>query len=97
MREVIIIDQKKGFEGCSWFKFSDLGIALSIALKFDASVVKVSKPKFRTFLALIPLFIKVTEKKLVGEPFCLSPSLSRVKLTTTSSSAKNRVYSFCGI
>ena len=59
------------FEGWSWFKFNNLGLALSISLKFYSSVAKELKLKVRKFWELIPTFIEVTGEKLVGgEAFC---------------------------
>ena len=59
------------FEGWSWFKFNNLGLALSISLKFYSNVAKELKLKVRKFWELIPTFIEVTGEKLVGgEAFC---------------------------
>ena len=55
------------FEGWSWFKFNNLGLALSISLKFYSSVAKELKLKVRKFWELILTFIEVTREKLVGE------------------------------
>ena len=38
------------FEGWSWFKFNNLGLALGIALKFYTSMAKELKLKVRKFL-----------------------------------------------
>ena len=46
------------FEGCSWFKFNNLGVALDMALKFYASVAKGLKLRVRNFGRLIPTFVK---------------------------------------
>ena len=54
------------FEGWSWFKFNDLGLALGTNLKFYNSVAKGSKLKVRKFWRLIPTFVEVTGEKLVG-------------------------------
>ena len=54
------------FAGWSWFKFNNLGLALSIALKFYSSVAKGLKQKFKKFWELIPTFVEVTGEKLVG-------------------------------
>ena len=78
MRDVIIalilrrFDQKNlFFEGCSWFKFNNLGLALGMVLKFYTSVTKELRDgKFR---GIIPTFIKVTRKKLVGWVFATPP------------------------
>ena len=66
------------FEGCSWFKFNNLRLALSMVLKFYTSEAKGLKLKVRKFLGLIPTFVEVTGEKLVeggGAP----PMLNRVK------------------
>ena len=55
------------FEGLSWFKLNNLGPALGTDLKFYTSVAKGLKLKVRRFA-------EVTEKKLVGEPFCYPTS-----------------------
>ena len=57
------------FEGWSWFKFHNLGLALTIALKFYTSVTIGSKLKVRKFWGLYPTFVEVIEKKLVGGLF----------------------------
>ena len=81
MREVTItsillgFDQKNQFfEECSWFKFNNLGLAQIMALKFLINVAKGLKLKARNFSGLITTFVEVTMEKLVGEPFCPSPS-----------------------
>ena len=60
------------FEGCSWFKFNNLGLALGMALKFYTSVAKGLKLKVRKFWGLIPTFVEVTREKLVGGSFCFA-------------------------
>ena len=57
------------FEGWSWFKFSNLGLAVGANLKFYTSVAKWLKLKVTKFWALIPTFAEVTQKKLVGRAF----------------------------
>ena len=42
----------------------ELGLALSMALKFYTSVAKGLKLKFRKFKGLIPKFVEVTGEKL---------------------------------
>ena len=86
MREVIITSYLQGFdqknrlfEGCSWFKFNNLGRALSMTLKLYTSVAKGLKLEVRKNSGLIPTFVKVTEKKLVGVGCFLPPVLNRVK------------------
>ena len=76
MREVIItsilygFDHKNQFfEGCSWFKFNNLGLALDMALKFYTSLVKGLKLKFRKFWGLLLTFVEVTKEKLIERPF----------------------------
>ena len=54
------------FEGWSWLKFNNLGLALGTKSKFYTSVAKGLKLKVRMFLGLIPRFVEVTREKLVG-------------------------------
>ena len=62
-------DQKnRYFDGFSWFKFNNLGLALGANLKFYSSVAKGLKLKVRKFWGLIPTFAEVAEKKLVVGP-----------------------------
>ena len=63
------------FEGQSWFKFNNLGLALGTNLKFYTSVAQGLKLKVRKFWGLIPTFTEVTEQKLVAPPH---PILNRV-------------------
>ena len=63
----------KFFEGWSWFKFNDLGLALGTNLKFYTSAVKGLKVKVRKVLGLNPTLVEGTEEKLVGGLF--GPSL----------------------
>ena len=58
------------FEGWSWFKFNNLGIAPGKNLKFYTSVAKGLKLKVRKFWRLIPTFVKVTGEKLVEGSSC---------------------------
>ena len=72
------------FEGWSWFKLNNLGVAPGTNLKFYTSLSKGLKLKVRKFFGLIPTFVEVTGEKLVGGPFCHPPSpptpiLNRVK------------------
>ena len=76
MREVIItsilegFDQKKQFfEGCFWFKFNNLGLALGMALKFNTNVAERLKLKVRNFWELITIFVEIIRGKLVGGLF----------------------------
>ena len=66
------------FEGWSWFKFNNLGLALSISLKFYSSVAKKLILKFRKFWGLVPTFLEVTGEKLVGGLFAPPPILNSV-------------------
>ena len=68
------------FEGWSWFKFNNLGLALGTNLKFYASLTKGLK--VRKFWGLIRTFIEVTGEKLVEGAF-LPPILNRVKANGT--------------
>ena len=61
------------FEGWSWFKFNNLGLAPGTNLKFHTSVVKGLKLKVRKFWGLIPTIVEVTREKLVRGPFCPTP------------------------
>ena len=56
-------------EGCSWFKFNNLGLALGMALRFDTSMEKALKRKARMLWGLISTFVGVTGEKLVGGLF----------------------------
>ena len=76
MRAVIIalilkgFDQKNQFfEGLSWFKFSNMGLALSMTLKFYTSMEKGLKLKIRNCWWLIPTLAEIKGEKLVGRPF----------------------------
>ena len=66
------------FEGWSWFKFNNLGLALGTNLKFCTSVIKGLKIKVRKFWELIRTFVEFTGQKLVGGPFCPSPTPSPI-------------------
>ena len=66
MREVITkgFGQKnRFFEGWSWFKFNNLGLARATNLTFYTSVAKGLKLKLRKFLGLNPTFVEVTGEK----------------------------------
>ena len=58
-------------------KFNNLRLALGMTLKFYSTVAKILKLKARMFQGIILTFAKVTEKNLLGEPFCapLVPSI----------------------
>ena len=57
------------FEGWSWFKFNNLGLARGTHLKFSTSVEKELKLNVRKFLEINPTFVEVTGEKLVGGHF----------------------------
>ena len=62
------------FEGWSWFKFNNLGLALATYLKFYTSKAKALKLKVRKFWWLIRMFVEVTREKLVvGVLFASTP------------------------
>ena len=74
MREVITTSILQGFfEGWSWFKFNNLGVALGTTLNFYTSVAKGLKLKVRKLWCLILTFVEVAREKLVGAPFCPHP------------------------
>ena len=54
------------FEGWSWFKFNNFGLALPTNLKVYTSVAKGLKLKVRKFFVLNPTFVEVVGEKLVG-------------------------------
>ena len=54
------------FEGWSWFKFNNLGLALGKNLKFFTSVGKGLKLKVKKFCGPNLAFVDVTGEKLVG-------------------------------
>ena len=55
-------------------KFNNLGLALSIALKFYKMVAKELTLKVRKFLGLLPTFVDVIGEKLVGSFLAPFPS-----------------------
>ena len=68
------------FEGLSSCKFNNLELALGTNLKFYTSVEKGLKLKVRKFWGLIPTFLEVTRKRLVGDLFdWMGGILNRVK------------------
>ena len=82
MREVAVSfiriwPEKLFFEGCSWFKFDNLGLALGPNLNFYTSVVKGLKLKVRKIWELNPTFVKDTGEELVGA-FLPSPLLHAI-------------------
>ena len=59
-----------------------MGVALGKDLKFYTSVAKGLKIKVRMFWGLIPTFVKVIGKKLVGEALLTAhPFLNRANVT----------------
>ena len=66
-------------------KFSNLGLALSMAFKLYINMTKRLKQKMKKFWALIPTFAEVIEEKLGDERFLATPILNRVnkKITKT--------------
>ena len=70
------------FEGRCWLKFNNLGLSPCMALAFYKSVTKGLQLKVRKFLELIPAFEELTGEKLVGGPFCPSPTPSWIGLNT---------------
>ena len=71
------------FEGWSWFKLNNLGLALGTNLKFYTSVAKGLKLKVRKFLGPIPTFVEVTGGKLVGGRGLFAPPSSWIGLILT--------------
>ena len=72
------------FEGWTWFKFNNLGLALGMNLKLYTSVAKELKLNARKLWWLNPTFVEVTNEKLVegAGAFCpppLLPILNRVE------------------
>ena len=58
----------------SRLEFNNLGLALSIALKFYKMVAKELTLKVRKFLGLLPTFVDVIGEKLVGSFLAPFPS-----------------------
>ena len=54
------------FEGCSWFKFNNLGLALATNLEFCTSVAIGLKLKVRKFWGQNPTFVEVTGENFVN-------------------------------
>ena len=61
------------FEGWSFFKFNNFGLALGTNLKFCTSVAKKLKLKARQFWGPNPTFVEVTGEKLVGGALLAPP------------------------
>ena len=72
------------FEGWSWFKFDNLGLALGTNLTFYTSVAKGLKLKVRKSSGPNPTFLEVTGEKLVEEGLFAPPILNRVKGNKTN-------------
>ena len=71
------------FEGWSWFKFNNLGLALGRNLKFYTSLSKGLRLKVRKFWGLILTFVEVTGEKLVrGWSFFGRLILNRINCPT---------------
>ena len=68
------------FEGCSWFKFNNLGLALGTNVKLCTSVAKGLKLKFRKFWGPNLTFVEVTGEKLVGGPPLNSTSMTELNI-----------------
>ena len=79
---VKIWPEKPLFDGCFWFKFNNLRLALGMVLKFYASVAKGSKLQFRKSWGLISMFVEVKGKNLLGRVFLTLTVLKRVKSST---------------
>ena len=72
-------DQKNHFfEGWSWFKVNNLGLALGMALKFYTSVTKGLKLKVRKSWGLTPAFVEVAGGKTDRGAFLPPLILNRV-------------------
>ena len=65
------------FERWSWFKFTNLGLAIGMAFKFYTSVGKGLQLNIRKFWGLILMHVEGTAEKLVGGG--ASPILNKVK------------------
>ena len=83
------------FEGWSWFKFNNLGLALGTNLKFYNNAAKELKLKVRKFWGLIHTFAEVIGEKLVEGPFSPPPP-SWIGLKQ-SKIAEHHLISFHGI
>ena len=62
------------FDGWSSFRFDNLGLALGTNLKFCSNMGKALKLKVRKFCGLIPTFVEVTGKNLVGAGGLFAPT-----------------------
>ena len=66
------------FEGWSWIKWNNLGLALGTNLKFSASVAKQLKLNVRKFWRHSLTFVQVTGENLVEGAFLATPMLNKV-------------------
>ena len=62
------------FEGWSWFKFNNFGLALGTNWKFYTSVAERLELKVRKFLGINSTFVEVTGEKPVGRRGDFLPS-----------------------
>ena len=76
------------FEGWSWFKFDNLGLALGTKLKFYTNVDKGLKLKVKKLWG--PTFVEVSGEKLVEGLFGQPPPtiLNRVKFDSYTKSGE---------
>ena len=65
--------------GCSRFKFNNLTLTLSFALKFYTSLAKRLQLKVRKFLGLLSMFVEVKGEELVGGFFASSAILNKME------------------
>ena len=80
--------------GCCWFKFNNLELALTMALKFYISVGKGLKLKFKKFWGTNSYVSRSYKGKTVRGPFCSpSPILDRVNVNFFSAISISMKYS----
>ena len=82
MNFIKLLPESRCFGGPSWFKSSNFGLVVGMALKFYSIVIKELKLKIREFGGIITTFREVAGAKLVergsfGPLF--APTLNRVK------------------
>ena len=68
------------FEGCPWFKFTNLGLVVGKGLKSYISVTKSLKVKARKFWVLMSTFVEVKGEKLVERAFVPMPNRVKDKI-----------------